>query len=82
MVREWVLKAVGLEESMQQHIKDRDPAEGARENVNVPVDTDEAAPGDTAQRPAGGRVEHPNAEERDRDTQAPRGNKRQKRTTI
>lgn len=62
--------------------KERDPAEGARENVNVPIETGEAAPGDTAQHPPGGRTDRPDAETRDNQSQPPRDDGDKTRTTL
>ena len=58
----------------QSPIKRDDPAEGARENVNVPIGTDEIPDPDSADRDRAAESNAPEttAEERDRLSQVPR----------
>ena len=70
------------------YTKDDDPVEGSRENVNLPTDNESrrtreggsSANADDRRTREGADLTSP--EERDRESQVPRGKRNQKRTTL
>lgn len=65
-------------------VKDADPAEGSRDSVNVPIDTDEAAEAnEQIARSSTREAVDTTPEERDRDSAAPDADRRgHPRTTL